>query len=325
MTEFAASRPRPPVPNSISEPAQRFLAIVYDLFRDMAPPEGIDDAAEWRRFFDKADAAMIAQLGPRQSDGPPLVRDEFELDGVRTFVLRPHDVPNSSETPIYLDFHGGGMVMGAGEAGLVQVMPAARVRDMITWAPDYRMPPGHPYPAALDDSLAVYRKALDERDPGDIFVGGASAGANLAAALLVRAKDEGLPMPAVLVLMSPGVDLTESGDTFNTMRGVDYVVPTMTYNLLYAGSHDLADPYVSPLFGDLSGLPPTFLQSGTRDMLLSSTVRMHRKLRAAGVEAELHVWEAMPHGSFGGDTPEDDEVMREVLRFLAQHRRPNRT
>ena len=193
---------------------------------------------------------------------------------------------------------------------------------MITWAPDYRMPPHHPYPAALDDCIAVYRAALEARSPEDIVVSGASAGGNLAAALLLRARDEGLPMPGALVLLSPEVDLTESGDSFHANLGVDHVLsPLMTVNLLYANGHDLADPYLSPLFGDVSGFPPTFLQTGTRDLFLSNTVRMHRKLRAAGVSAELHVFEAMPHGGFGG-APEDIEVSVELRRFLDAHRRP---
>jgi monoterpene epsilon-lactone hydrolase len=87
---------------------------------------------------------------------------------------------------------------------------------------------------------------------------------------------------------------------------------------LYAQGHDLRDPYLSPLFGDLSGFPPTFLQTGTRDLFLSNTVRMHRALRDAGVDAELHVWEAMPHGGFFG-APEDDEIGVEVRRFLEKH------
>ena len=94
----------------------------------------------------------------------------------------------------------------------------------------------------------------------------------------------------------------------------------MPVNLLYAAGRDLTDPYVSPLFGDFSkGFPPTLLASGTRDLFLSNTVRMHRKLRAAGVAAELHVFEAMPHGGFGG-APEDRELAREVRRFVAATR-----
>jgi monoterpene epsilon-lactone hydrolase len=181
--------------------------------------------------------------------------------------------------------------------------------------------PHHPYPAALDDCLAVYVQLLEERSPQDIFVGGASAGGNLAAALMVRAKDEGLPLPTALVLLTPEVDLTESGDSFETNRYADNVLGSlMPANLLYANGHDLADPYISPLFADVTGFPPTFLQAGTRDLYLSNTVRMHRKLRAVGVEAELHVFEAMPHGGFGG-APEDFELRIELRRFLDAHRR----
>ena len=89
---------------------------------------------------------------------------------------------------------------------------------------------------------------------------------------------------------------------------------------VYAGRHDRADPYLSPIYGDFAkGFPPTLLQSGTRDLLLSDTVRMHRALRAAGVTAELHVWEAMPHSGFGGATPEDAELVEEMKAFFARH------
>jgi epsilon-lactone hydrolase len=99
-------------------------------------------------------------------------------------------------------------------------------------------------------------------------------------------------------------------------------VPTMV--ALYADGHDLTDPYLSPLFGDFTkGFPPTFLQSGTRDLLLSDTVRMHRKLLQAGVTADLHVWEAMPHGGFGGifgqPTPEDQEMSETFVKFVDRH------
>jgi acetyl esterase/lipase len=188
-----------------------------------------------------------------------------------------------------------------------------------TWSVDYRMPPDHPYPVPLDDCLAVYGALLDRVAPARVVVSGASAGGNLASATLLRARDVGLLMPAALVLPSPEVDLTESGDTFATNVGVDYVLldGLGASIALYAGDHDLTDPLLSPLFGDLSGFPPTFLQTGTRDLFLSNTVRMHRRLRDAGVDAELHVWEAMPHGGFFG-APEDAEIAVELRRFLAR-------
>ena len=200
-------------------------------------------------------------------------------------------------------------------------MTATQV-GMRVWAVDYRMPPDHPYPAAVDDCLAAYRSLLKEHRAEEIVVGGVSAGGNLTATLILRGRDEGLPLPAAAVLATPGVDFTRSGDTAKTNLGVDTVLTNddPAPLMLYAGGHDLTDPYLSPLFGDFSkGFPPTLLASGTRDVLLSDTVRMHRALRAAGVPAELHVLEAAPHGFFGGGTPEDDDLDREIRRFIEDH------
>jgi acetyl esterase/lipase len=204
----------------------------------------------------------------------------------------------------------------------------AAIRNRVpTWTVDYRMPPDHPYPAALDDCVCVYRELLRTHAPEQLAVGGSSAGGNLAAALVLRARDEGLPMPAMVALSSPEVDLTESGDSFHANLGVDSLLTEslMPANLLYADGHDLSDPYLSPLFGDFAeGFPPTILTTGTRDLFLSNTVRMHRALRAAEIPAELHVMEAAPHGGFLGSSPEDADIGREIRRFLADHCPTNR-
>lgn len=319
MTE-STPRQRPPVPMGLSDQARQYLEMAAP-FGDTRPPSDLNDLDGWQQYVEARNTLLEKNLAARLPADLPLVRNEFEIDGVRTYVLRRRDIPDGPDTPIYLDIHGGALIMGGGEACQVMASAGALRRDTITWAVDYRMPPFHPYPASLDDCVAAYRRALDQRAPEDIFVGGGSAGGNLAAALMLRAKDEGLPMPAVLVLLSPEVDLTESGDSFHTNLGIDHVLGLlMQVNLLYANGHDLTDPYLSPLFGDVSGFPPTFLQTGTRDLFLSNTARMHRKLRAAGVDAELHVFEAMPHGGFGG-APEDLEIGTEVQHFLDQHRR----
>jgi acetyl esterase/lipase len=116
--------------------------------------------------------------------------------------------------------------------------------------------------------------------------------------------------------LSPEIDLTESGDSFYTNAGIDGMGSLMQANLLYAGTHDLAQPYISPLFGDFSkGFPPTLLTAGTRDLFLSNATRMHRALRAVGIPAELHLLEAAAHGAFGGNAPEEAELDREMLEF----------
>jgi acetyl esterase/lipase len=193
----------------------------------------------------------------------------------------------------------------------------------VTVSVDYRMPPGHPFPVALEECFAVYEDLLRGDPERRIVVGGSSAGGNLAAAVTLLIRDRGLPLPAAVVLLTPEIDLTESGDTFRTNDLLDVTLKKglPECNALYGAGRDLRDPYLSPLFADFGrGFPPTFIQSGTRDLFLSNSVLMHRKLRRAGVEAELHVWEAMPHGGFGfGSVPENDEINDEVRHFIARH------
>src|SRR4029077_19693305 len=180
----------------------------------------------------------------------------------------------------------------------------------------------YPFPTGLEDALEGYRFLLKRYQPANIVIEGGSAGANLVAAVILKARDAGLPMPGACVLHTAAVDLTQSGDTFETNAIIDVVLRTPSHELfrLYSDGHDQRDPYLSPVFADFSkGFPPCLLISGTRDMLLSSTVMMHRALRRAGLEAELHVFEAMPHGGFGLTTPEDNERLAETAHFIHRH------
>ncbi len=297
---------------------QQFLPL--DMFGDSADRLDPSDVDGWRAKIKATDELLIAVLGPQVE----LLRSTVEsrsVNGVSVFVVLPDGVDDGDSHPIYLDIHGGSLVMGGGKACEVTARKMGAQVQMKTWAVDYRMPPDHPYPAPLDDVLAVYRGLLDLQAPERIVVGGGSAGGNLAAALMLRARDEGLPLPAALVLLTPEADLTESGDSFQTNLGIDCVLTASLADsiTLYADGHDLQDPYLSPLFENLAApFPPTFLQARTRDLFLSNAVRMHRSLRSGGVDAELHIFEAMPHGGFFG-APEDDELTSEIRRFLASH------
>lgn len=154
-----------------------------------------------------------------------------------------------------VDLHGGAFVFGEGEASRISARMQADQHSVCCYGIDYRMPPEHPYPAALDDCLAAYRYVLDRHEAANVIISGRSAGGNLAVSMLLRARHEGLPFPSALVLLSPEVDLTESGDSFEVNRMVDVVLPgsLMNNNLLYAAGADLSHPYLSPLFGNLSG------------------------------------------------------------------------
>ncbi len=308
-----------PVPASISAEAQGTLARLVG--EDGRPLHALyempqpDDFSGWMNIKAAADAQYATAVKGLTGN----LRAQSSMIEAGPAVIH-HATPSVifDERHATIDLHGGALVFGGGEASRVSACRQAEQHAVDCYGVDYRMPPEHPYPAALDDCVAVYRYVLERHAPKDIAICGRSAGGNLAAAMLLRARDEGLPMPGCLVLLSPQVDLTESGDSFRTNELIDVVLPRslMSNNLLYAGGAPLADPYLSPLFGDLRGFPPTFLQSGTRDLFLSNTVRMHRVLRTAGVAAELHVFEAMPHGGFVGGTPEDYELDAEVRRFV---------
>ena len=306
-----------PVPAHLSMQAQVLLAMAAELGAEPVPYPARDDAAAWRALVAESDAQALGLIEGVSSQYE-VTSDRRDVAGIAVDVVDP--AGSEADDRVLLDIHGGALIfMGGAVCTALTRMFAGRYR-MRTWGPDYRMPPDHPYPAALDDCIAVYRALVEEVGADRVVVSGTSAGGNLAAALVARARDESLPIPAALVLNTPEVDLTESGDTFHTNLGVDSVLRRLTeVNELSADGHDLAHPYLSPLFADLTGFPPTLLTSGTRDLFLSNTVRMHRALRAAGIEAELHVLEAAPHAAFMGMAPEDAEVDADIRAFIDRH------
>jgi acetyl esterase/lipase len=300
-----------PVPSHLSPEAQAWLSMPRG---EAAGYPALDDAEAWRRHIAAGDAMILKLYLGGRSTGDCTVRVLREGEA-RGFEITPTGA-DAVDRRVYLDIHGGALIMGAGEICKAMALNTASTVGARVVSVDYRMPPDHPFPAGLDDCVAFYRMLLREHDPAKIIIGGGSAGGNLAAATILRARDEGLPLPAAAVLISPEVDLTESGDTFRTNAGIDGMGSLMPANLLYAAGRELTEPYISPLFGDFTaGFPPTLLTAGTRDVFLSNAVRLHRKLRAACVPAELHVLEAAAHGAFGGTTPEEAGLDRDIRQF----------
>jgi acetyl esterase/lipase len=308
-----------PFPKSISPEAQAALRrlvgddnIPLNARYALPPADAVEAWASVKSAANAQYAASVEGLA-----GPSRAEIETIRLGETTIHIATPDT-NRAPDRLFIDLHGGALVFGGGAACRAGSAMQADQHGVVCYGVDYRTPPEHRYPAALDDCLTAYRHALERHDPGNIVIGGRSSGGNLAVAMLLRGRDEGLPPPAGLVLLSPEVDLTESGDSFEVNRMADVVLPMpmMPANLLYAGGADLSHPYLSPLFGDLVGLPPTFIQTGTRDLFLSNAARLHRALRRAGVTTELHVFEGMPHGGFMGGTPEDRELADETVRFV---------
>jgi epsilon-lactone hydrolase len=174
--------------------------------------------------------------------------------------------------------------------------------------------------------MTVWKAALKTADPKNMAIFGSSAGGALTLEMVLRAKQEGLPLPAAIAPGTPMSDVTKVGDSFQTNAMVDNVLVSPegfcdAATRFYAHGHDLKDPLLSPVYGDMHGFPPTILTTGTRDLLLSNTVRVHRKLRDAGVAAELQVYEGQWHAYYYRDdtAPESRQAFQEIAAFFDKH------
>lgn len=302
-----------PPPSTVSEQARAFLSQKMSA----APEPDINDKAAWRDHIAAGNSFLTEIMAAAAAPFPAEIITH-QVGEIPVYEIVPESLNPAFEHCAILYCHGGAYIHGSGMAGAYMGQPLASYSQMRMFAVDYRMPPDHPFPVGLNDTVAAYRWLLDRFQAAHIGVAGGSAGGGLAAAFVLKARDMGLPMPGAAILATPEAHLTQSGDSFNANRYVDPVlVGSLDASIaLYADGHDLTDPYLSPIFGDFSkGFSPTLLNCGTRDVFLSNTVLFHRALLKAGIEAELHVWEAMPHGGFFG-SPEDQEVFAQQAIFL---------
>lgn len=205
-----------PVPTHLSQAAQGALRL--EMPAPAYPP--LSEVEAWERCIAEMERGLVAAISGDVNANADV--ETLDLGDFNLFHISPH-ADDLIGGGVILDIHGGAMIIGGGETcRLMGIEMAARLRST-TYCVDYRMPPVHPHPVPLDDCLTAYRYLLDRFAPAQIIVSGMSAGGNLAAALILRARDEALPLPAGVILMSPEVDLTESGDSFQTNLGVDNV------------------------------------------------------------------------------------------------------
>lgn len=235
------------------------------------------------------------------------------LGGVRCLVVQPRI--QEVDWPILYSF-GGGMVEGSPEEDLPLIAPLCALTRTRVIVPDYRLAPEHPWPAALDDSFAVYRAIA-----GNCFAAvGESAGGNLSLACMLKAKDEGIPLPRAAAVLSPWCDLSNAGDSLSFNDGRDPTLTRANSDLAaayYAGANKVDQPLISPLYGKFdAGFPPFLITTGTRDLLLSQAVRLSRRLRDCGVVVDLQVWEGLWHVfEWYEDLPE----ARQSIARIADH------
>jgi monoterpene epsilon-lactone hydrolase len=227
---------------------------------------------------------------------------------------------NSSNVVLY--FHGGVYVIGSSAATVPLASELARRADAKAITVDYRLAPEHPFPAALVDARAAYEGLLDQGfDPVNIALAGESAGSGLAVATLLELRDAGLPLPSCAFLMSPYADLTLSGETLLTKQAVDPILTLVGLRLRvseYVGGANAADPRISPIFGDLRGLPPLLIQVGSHEILLSDALRLAAQAATSDVQVTLEVVPGVPHvfQGFAAVLDEGDAALNRAALFL---------
>jgi acetyl esterase/lipase len=308
-----------PVPDTVSPEAKAFLSA--NPWGDV--PDTDDHVPMW--LMRDATASAFEMLNNYALALWPCDVEETSIAGVRTHRVRKKDAPADLAHKVMINLHGGGFVLGSGALG--EAIPIAGETGIEVIAVDYRLAPEHPFPAAVDDVIAVYRELLKDHAPKDIVIFGTSAGGFLTAMAVMRLKKEGLPLPACCGVFTAGGDVAALGDTFNylTLSGFYGLVglpisDPMCERTVFLGDADRNDPLVAPVKGDLSDFPPTLLVSGTRDAVLSSAAQFHRALRRAGREAELYVYEAMPHAHwYNFQLPEAREAIDVMARFFERH------
>ncbi|MEV6501732.1 alpha/beta hydrolase [Streptomyces prunicolor] len=228
---------------------------------------------------------------------PPDVKTtEGELGGVPVVTV---ETPATDPAAVLLYLHGGAYVIGSAADAAGLAAEVSRRTGARAVCVDYRLAPEHPFPAAVDDALAVYRALLEDGTPSSaIAFVGESAGGGLVAATLVAAKDAGLPQPASATVFSPWADLTVSGDSATSKAAVDASLTPEGLRIRardYLGSADPTTPHASPVFADLTGLAPLFIQVGSYEILLDDAVRLAARAAEHDVHVELQVWPEVPH------------------------------
>ena len=310
-----------PVPESVSPQIQKLIAAPLVPTWNVIP----NTPEEWKAQVNTVTVATMQGL-PALRDALHVKVEPTTIDGVKAHLVTPENIPPENRDRLLVHVHGGCYVSFPGKSGTVEAVYMAGFGHFKVLSVDYRMPPDHPYPAALDDAMTVWKAAVKMADPKNMAIFGSSAGGALTLSMIYRAKQDNLPLPAAIAPGTPMSDLTGSGDSFRTNGMLDNVLVAYGANCdkraaLYTNGHDIKDPMLSPLFGDMHGFPPTILTSGTRDLLLSNTVRVHRKLRQAGVEAVLQVFEGQSHAQYYRDVnaPETKEAFEEIASFFNKH------
>lgn len=289
----------------------RDMLAVAPLFGDPAD-EGPIDVAALRENIDLLAGSLVL---PEE-----MQREQIDLGGVPTDLLIPADA--RAGAVLYL--HGGGYVIGSrvSHGGIAGNIAAAAHRR--TALPDYRLGPEHPFPAAIDDTVAAYQALLEDHPAEQLAIAGDSAGGGLTLATLLALRERGIALPATAVCLSPWADLRCTNKSMRTRADVDPICRASKLRHmadLYLDGTDPATPLASPALADLRGLPPLLIQVGDAEVLLDDAIAVERRARATGVDVELEIWDEMVHvfQAFVGLLPDAQRAVDRIGAHLDRH------
>jgi epsilon-lactone hydrolase len=313
----AASPPQPPFAMTVSAEAR---AVMDPMLNKGSAPEVTATLLRnpiTRAAVRAAAANHLKPLNKGRAKRFDVEVTKGRIAGIPVKHVRRRD-SDPADQRLLINFHGGGFMLDSGS--LTETIPIAGLTGIPVVTVMYRMAPEHPFPAAVDDVLAVYVDALKHRPASAIAIYGSSAGACLTLQLLARIKAEGLPMPAAAGVFSGAADLTIVGDCeafLPPIMGARSAAETLDE---YCAGTDRTNPLLSPALGDLSGLPPMLLMTSTRDQLLSHTLLADAALRRAGVAVDLRVYEGMAHAFWAWiECPETEVALAAQADFFSRH------
>jgi len=300
-----------PMPATLSPEAQQWLK---EIERESPQPQDLTETRKHTDEWRAKDSAEARRLYPVQIE-------HATIAGVPSDVITPLATPGGNRNRVLINLHGGGFISDSGS--LIEGIPIANLAKIRVVSVYYRLAPENPFPAAVDDALAVYKELLKTYQPRNVGIFGTSAGAILTGEVAAKLKQSGLPLPGALGLFSTLADFSRTADSqqlfaLNGFSGtIAPAPPNGTHDPGYVGKTDPRDPVLSPLFADLDGFPPCLLVTSTRDLLLSNTSTFHLALVRAGVDARLLVFEALPHAFwYHFQLPETREALAMMANFF---------
>ncbi|AJR08775.1 alpha/beta hydrolase [Photobacterium gaetbulicola] len=278
--------------------------------------------AEWRKMIEARDQVAIERAAKLANDLEVKI-EKGTVAGVGVYWITPKTVAPELEDKLFVAVQGGAYMLNSGLASATEAMLIATQTQIPALAIDYRKAPEFPAPAARNDIINVWKELLKTRNADTMVMGGTSAGGSLSVLATQEMNSQRIATPSALYVGTPGVDMTMTGDSRFINEGLDHILGSwrgMSSAMVdaYVGELELNDPVVSPIYGSFDNFPAVYLITGTRDLLLSDTVRLHRELKRAGADAELNVYEGQSHADYivALGTPESNEHYGELSEFI---------